>query len=75
MQLKPCQYCGEMSEMPFECSYCKDYFCHVHRLPEEHRCIKLGLIRAKRFGQQNVIRDGNIQRPNLLRRMFSRFGI
>ena len=75
MQLRPCQYCGEMSDMPFECSYCKDSFCHLHRLPEEHRCIKLGLIRAKRFGQQNVIRDGNIQRPNFLSRMFSRLGI
>ncbi|HLA22518.1 MAG TPA: AN1-type zinc finger domain-containing protein [Nitrosopumilaceae archaeon] len=75
MQLTPCQYCGEMSDLPFECSYCKDSFCHEHRLPEEHRCIKLSLIRAKRFGQKNVIRDGNTQRPSILRRMFSRFGI
>ncbi|HSD05059.1 MAG TPA: AN1-type zinc finger protein [Nitrosopumilaceae archaeon] len=75
MQPSTCQYCGEISDLPFECSYCKDNFCHDHRLPEEHRCVKLRLIRAKRFGQQNVIRDGNRQRPNPLRQMLSRFGI
>ena len=75
VQPKPCQYCGDLSDLPFECSYCKDLFCHDHRLPEEHRCVKLASIRAKRFGQKNVIRDGNKDRPNFLKRMFSRFGV
>ena len=40
--------------MPFQCNYCGDYFCPEHRLPEEHRCVKLTLIRAKKFGQKKV---------------------
>jgi len=32
-----CAYCGDMTDMPFECNYCKDPFCSEHRLPEEHR--------------------------------------
>ena len=35
-----CAYCGDMTDMPFHCSYCKDPFCAEHRLPEEHRCVK-----------------------------------
>ena len=27
-----CAYCGEMTDMPFECNYCKDPFCSEHRL-------------------------------------------
>lgn len=27
--------------MPFQCSYCKDYFCDNHRLPENHQCLNL----------------------------------
>jgi len=22
-----CAYCGNMTDMPFECNYCKDPFC------------------------------------------------
>ena len=54
-----CAYCGDMTDMPFHCSYCKDPFCAEHRLPEEHRCVKLRQIRSERFGQRKVIRDGN----------------
>ena len=27
MMQKPCAYCGDMTDMPFECNYCKDPFC------------------------------------------------
>ena len=45
--------------MPFHCNYCKDPFCSEHRLPEEHRCVKLRQIRSEKFGERKVIRDGN----------------
>ena len=50
--------------MPFECNYCKDKFCSEHRLPENHRCVKLHLIRAKRFGEKKVIRGSGIGRQD-----------
>jgi len=69
-----CVYCGEKQDLPFECNYCKDKFCAAHRLPEEHRCIKLHQIRAKRFGQKSVVRDKGIGRPGLFRKVLGRFG-
>ena len=45
-----CAYCGDLTDLPFQCNYCKDPFCSEHRLPEEHRCVKLSQIREKRFG-------------------------
>jgi predicted nucleic acid binding AN1-type Zn finger protein len=60
MNQEKCAYCGDMVDIPFECNYCKDPFCAEHRLPEDHRCVKLTQIRAKKFGQRGVIRDGGI---------------
>ena len=42
-------------------------FCSEHRLPEEHRCVKLSQIRAKRFGEKKIIRDGGRDRPNVFK--------
>ncbi len=72
--LKPanCAYCGDMTDMPFECNYCKDPFCSEHRLPEEHRCVKLTQIRAKKFGECKVIRDGGPNKPGFFKRMFGK---
>jgi hypothetical protein len=38
-----CSLCGTSALMGFTCSYCHDYFCAEHRLPEKHACrgIKL----------------------------------
>ena len=58
--------------MPFQCNYCGDYFCPEHRLPEEHRCVKLTLIRAKKFGQKKVIRDGNTDKKGFFKRFLGR---
>jgi len=33
-----CAYCGDLTDLPFQCNYCKDPFCAEHRLPEEHSC-------------------------------------
>ena len=67
-----CAYCGDFQDMPFECNYCKDSFCAEHRLPEEHRCVKLTVIRAKKFGQKKVIRDGGRNKPSFFKRMFGK---
>ena len=55
MKPERCAYCGDMVDIPFECTYCKDPFCDEHRLPEDHRCVKLTVIRAKKFGEKKVI--------------------
>lgn len=68
-----CAYCGDMTDMPFNCNYCKDPFCSEHRLPEEHRCVKLTLIRAKKFGKSQVIRDDSINKENVFKRFFRKF--
>ncbi|MCH7757637.1 MAG: AN1-type zinc finger domain-containing protein [Thaumarchaeota archaeon] len=68
-----CAYCGDMTDMPFHCNYCKDPFCSEHRLPEEHRCVKLTLIRAKKFGKSQVIRDDSINKENVFKRFFRKF--
>ena len=67
-----CAYCGDFQDMPFECNYCKDPFCAEHRLPEDHRCVKLTLIRAKKFGQKKVVRDGGRNKPGFFKRIFGK---
>lgn len=34
-----CEYCGKKELMGFTCSYCNNYFCAEHRLPEKHECL------------------------------------
>ncbi|MFX0050874.1 MAG: AN1-type zinc finger domain-containing protein [Candidatus Hodarchaeota archaeon] len=33
-----CHFCGESALMGFTCSYCNEYYCPEHRLPEKHDC-------------------------------------
>ena len=73
MKAEKCAYCGDMTDMPFQCNYCKDPFCAEHRLPEEHRCVKLTSIRARKFGQRKVIRDGGRNGPGFFKKMFGKF--
>lgn len=73
MKPEKCAYCGDMTDLPFECSYCKDPFCAEHRLPEDHRCVKLTSIRARKFGQQKIIRDGGRNGSNFFKKMFWKF--
>ena len=75
MQAEKCAYCGDLTDMPFQCNYCKDPFCAEHRLPEEHRCVKLSQIRAKKFGEKKIIRDGGRNKPNILKRILEDFKI
>ncbi len=34
-----CHFCGKAAMMGFTCSYCQEYFCSEHRLPEKHHCF------------------------------------
>lgn len=36
-----CQLCKEELFLPRRCSYCRQYFCDDHRLPEKHLCPAL----------------------------------
>ena len=38
MNHSQCEICGKEVVLPFKCSYCGDYFCGEHRLPERHNC-------------------------------------
>ena len=67
-----CAYCGDMTDMPFECNYCKDPFCSEHRLPEDHRCVKLSQIRAKKFGERKIVRDGGTGKRSAFRKIFGK---
>ena len=68
-----CAYCGEKQDLPFECSYCKDKFCAEHRLPEDHRCVKLFQIRSKKFGEKKIQRTKGIGRQTFIKRIFAKF--
>jgi len=39
-------------------------------LPEDHRCVKLTQIRAKKFGQSSVVRDGGRNKGSFFKRLF-----
>ncbi len=60
-----CAYCGDLTDLPFQCNYCKDPFCSEHRLPEEHRCVKLSLIRAK-----NLVREKSYEMEDQTSQIF-----
>jgi Zn-dependent protease len=40
-----CQQCGVETYMPFKCTYCGQYFCGEHRLPESHDCPEYWRVR------------------------------
>jgi hypothetical protein len=55
-----CEQCGKEVELPFECTFCKGYFCVEHRLPEGHDCPKapprtpLGSYQSKQMLANNA---------------------
>ncbi|MGI0087010.1 MAG: AN1-type zinc finger domain-containing protein [Nitrosotalea sp.] len=74
MEQFDCAYCGEKQNLPFQCNYCNDKFCAEHRLPEDHRCVKLHQIRTRRFGENKVQRRKGIGRQGFIKRVFGKFG-
>ncbi len=53
-----CQKCGQETFLPFQCPYCGDKFCSVHRLPENHNCSQIETARAPKQEDNQLI-----QRP------------
>jgi len=43
-----CNFCGKEEPFPFKCSYCGEYFCAEHRLPENHTCKMYAIARPPR---------------------------
>jgi hypothetical protein len=39
--MNKCAECNEEVLLPYRCSYCQNYFCLQHRLPESHNCPNL----------------------------------
>jgi predicted nucleic acid binding AN1-type Zn finger protein len=68
MEQFDCAYCGEKQDLPFQCNYCNDKFCAEHRLPEDHRCVKLHQIRTRKFGENKVQRRKGIGRQGFIKR-------
>lgn len=50
--MNECFTCGKSENLPFKCSYCKEYFCSNHRNPINHFCPFVNVYNKKR---QNAI--------------------
>src|SRR5215475_1364898 len=50
-----CRICGIEESLPFQCNYCDQYYCHVHRIPMNHFCPFLNRFTEKR----KLMRGGN----------------
>jgi len=50
-----CKQCGTETYMPFKCSYCGEYFCVEHRLPENHNCSEYWRVRAPKEPQAKTL--------------------
>jgi len=66
-----CHYCGIEEPFPFKCSYCSEYFCSEHRLPENHACPMYAVARPPRswssaiegnYSYSTAIKPGRISR-------------
>src|ERR671912_2344003 len=51
-----CYICGVSESIPFNCSYCQNSFCSIHRNPVNHSCLYLDIYDARR---KKMLLDGN----------------
>src|ERR671921_2933852 len=51
-----CYICGVSESIPFNCSYCQNSYCSIHRNPVNHSCLYLNIYDAKR---KKMLLDGN----------------
>jgi len=42
-----CDICGAYDLLPFNCKYCGGTFCATHRLPENHQCPGLKMLKQR----------------------------
>jgi len=40
-----CGVCGKEEILPFRCTYCGEYFCPEHRIPETHSCLAIFAVK------------------------------
>ena len=50
-----CQYCEKDVVLPFKCTFCNQYYCTEHRLPENHECPEYWRARVPREQPQPII--------------------
>jgi Zn-dependent protease len=50
-----CQKCQKEVFLPFQCPYCKGYFCSEHRLPENHECPRIEYARTPKEETRPII--------------------
>lgn len=50
-----CQYCEKDVVLPFKCTFCNQYYCTEHRLPENHECPEYWRARAPREQTQPIV--------------------
>src|SRR5918997_3983104 len=51
-----CYICGVSESIPFNCSYCQNSYCSIHRNPVNHSCLYLNIYDAKR---KKMLLDGD----------------
>ncbi len=44
-----CDVCGAYELLPFKCKYCGGTFCAAHRLPENHNCSGLRMLKQRPY--------------------------
>jgi membrane associated rhomboid family serine protease len=42
-----CDVCGAFELLPFKCRYCGGTYCGIHRLPENHQCPGLKILKDR----------------------------
>ena len=55
-----CEFCGKEIAIPYTCSYCGQYLCGEHKLPENHKCMFLDIARGRseifKIDEQNIFK-------------------
>jgi membrane associated rhomboid family serine protease len=49
-----CEACGAYELLPFKCKYCGGTFCAAHRLPENHQCPGLRMLKNRPVGESKA---------------------
>ena len=61
-----CDICSTYELLPFKCRYCGGTFCSAHRLPENHSCPGLRMLKQRPSGEVQR-RNGVQSRPGKLK--------
>ena len=65
-----CHVCSLEESIPFKCNYCREFFCHLHRIPINHSCQFMDKYAEKRRLMVQRNHGGSVPPPignNLLR--------